>query len=105
MNLHSKKNTIRIKLFSLFITVVMIFMIAVFFTRGNAGKVPNLHGWTVAEVIEFTDNYPQLTVEFQLNHSEVMLPGRIFSQTIAPGVSIVEDMLLIVYVSLGVEVQ
>jgi len=104
MRPYSKKKFIRLRLFSLCLGLAIMVAIAAFFFGNGSNQLPNFHGWVVQDVLDFIENNENLTVNFELVHSEDMIPARVVSQSYPPGMTIEESMTITVEISLGIEV-
>jgi len=104
MQPYSKRKFIRLRLFSLGLSLLIVVAIAFFLFGNGSHQIPNFHGWTVEDVLNFAEENEDLTVRFELVYSEAMVPARVVSQSYAPGTSIRDAMTVTIEISLGIEV-
>ena len=104
MRPYSRKNFIRLRLLSLGLSLSILIAIAFFLFGGGSNQVPNFHGWTVPDVLEFVGNHENLRVSFELVYSEDMMPARVVGQSYGPGTTMTEGMQVIIEISKGIEV-
>jgi len=104
MRPYSKKKFIRLRIFSLGLSLAILIAIAFFLLGNGSHHIPNFHGWTVQDVLDFVETNDDLTVRFDLVYSEEMVPARVVSQSYAPGTTITEGMRIRVEISKGIEV-
>lgn len=99
-----KKNRVRARFFSLFLTILIITVIGYFFWQTTVERMPNLHGWESAQVLDFArDHNIEVLVDFIYTND--MVPTLVVSQSISPRTDITEGMSLRVEISKGVEVR
>ena len=99
-----KKNRIRARFFSLFITILIISVIGYFYWQTTNTRIPNLHGWESTDVLDFAKDH-NIEIEVEFVYSNNLAPTLVISQSISPGTDITEGMILSIEVSKGVEVR
>lgn len=99
-----RKKRFRARFFSIFLTIFICVVIGYFFWQTTHSQIPNLHGWSSTEVLDFSrENYINLEIEFI--YSNEVAPTLVISQSIPPRTAITEGMDLTIEVSKGIEVQ
>lgn len=72
----------------------------------NSQTIPNFHGWTAEEVMEYDEKNENITVIYDLVYSYDILQNRVMDQSIKPRTMIGKDPLVItVTVSKGAPVM
>ncbi|MCL1950653.1 MAG: PASTA domain-containing protein [Turicibacter sp.] len=73
--------------------------------RNQSRVMPNLHGWLASEVQEYLGERPNVSVIFEYEHSDIVEPTRVISQSLKPGRVIGDEAVVVsVTISLGSEV-
>jgi len=99
-----RKNRLKARFFSLFLTILIITVIGYFFWQTTNTTMPNLHGWESIEVLDFARDH-NIEIQVEFIYSNDIAPTLIISQSIPPRTVITEGMTLNVEISKGVEVR
>lgn len=86
-----KKKRIRLKPRFYLIVFLMLLAGATLFhvlTADHQSQMPSMLGWTTDEVLEFESRHPEISIIFDFDYSDQVLPARVMSQSIAPGTTI-----------------
>ena len=99
-----KKNRVRARFFSLFISILIIAVIGYFLWQTTSERMPNLHGWESAQVLDFARDH-NIEVQVDFIYTDDIMPALVVSQSVSPRTNITEGMSLKVEISKGVEVR
>lgn len=99
-----RKNRLKARFFSIFLSLFILAMIGYFFWQTTHPQIPNLHGWSSTEVLDFGKDH-EMDIQFEFIYSRDVAPTLVISQSIPPRTAISEGMDLTVEISKGVEVR